>query len=174
MLRPKAVIVTTFPAIGGGSGSGFGRWRGTNARGLSYKRAVAAIVGFDKSNVRVQRNLSPSFRRDPYERIVRRVHDQRWNRDAIEHVNRRSAVVVIVDAGETAIVRRHLVIKLAQAPDAAQAADIEVSGKQPRLLQHAAAKVLCEEIGSVDVGCGDRAAEAMLRPIKTAPTTPFP
>jgi thymidylate synthase ThyX len=37
-------------------------------------------------------------------------------------------------------------------------------------VQHAAAKVLCEEIGSVDVGCGDRAAEAMLRPIKTAPT----
>jgi hypothetical protein len=30
--------------------------------------------------------------------------------------------------------------------------------------------VLCDEIGSVDAGCGDRAAEAFLRPVKTAPT----
>jgi thymidylate synthase ThyX len=37
-------------------------------------------------------------------------------------------------------------------------------------VQHSAAKVLCDEIGSVDVGCGERAVEAFLRPVKTAPT----
>jgi thymidylate synthase ThyX len=37
-------------------------------------------------------------------------------------------------------------------------------------VQHSAAQVLCEEIGSVDAGCGDRAAEAFLRSVKTAPT----
>jgi thymidylate synthase ThyX len=37
-------------------------------------------------------------------------------------------------------------------------------------VQHSAAQVLCEEIGSVDPACGDRAAEHLLRPIKTAPT----
>jgi thymidylate synthase ThyX len=37
-------------------------------------------------------------------------------------------------------------------------------------VQHTAAQVLCEEIGSVDAACGDRAAEAFLRPVKTAPT----
>jgi thymidylate synthase ThyX len=37
-------------------------------------------------------------------------------------------------------------------------------------VQHSAAQVLCDEIGSVDAGCGDRAAEAFLRPVKTAPT----
>jgi thymidylate synthase ThyX len=37
-------------------------------------------------------------------------------------------------------------------------------------VQHGAAQVLCEEIGSVDAGCGERAAEALLRPVKTAPT----
>jgi thymidylate synthase ThyX len=37
-------------------------------------------------------------------------------------------------------------------------------------VQHSAAQVLCEEIASVDPTCGERAAEALLRPIKTAPT----
>jgi thymidylate synthase ThyX len=37
-------------------------------------------------------------------------------------------------------------------------------------VQHAAAQVLCEEISSVDSICGKRAIEALLRPIKTAPT----
>jgi thymidylate synthase ThyX len=37
-------------------------------------------------------------------------------------------------------------------------------------VQHSAAKVLCEEIGSVDANCGDRLTEALLRPVKTAPT----
>jgi thymidylate synthase ThyX len=37
-------------------------------------------------------------------------------------------------------------------------------------VQHSAAQVLCDEIGSVDAGCGERAVEAFLRPVKTAPT----
>ena len=37
-------------------------------------------------------------------------------------------------------------------------------------VQHSAAQVLCDEIGSVDEACGDRAVEALLRPVKTAPT----
>jgi thymidylate synthase ThyX len=37
-------------------------------------------------------------------------------------------------------------------------------------VQHGAAQVLCDEIASVDGGCGERAAEALLRPVKTAPT----
>jgi thymidylate synthase ThyX len=37
-------------------------------------------------------------------------------------------------------------------------------------VQHSAATVLCAEIGSVDPGCGERAQDALLRPVKTAPT----
>jgi thymidylate synthase ThyX len=37
-------------------------------------------------------------------------------------------------------------------------------------VQHSAAQVLCDEIGSVDPGCGERATEALMRPVKTAPT----
>jgi thymidylate synthase ThyX len=35
---------------------------------------------------------------------------------------------------------------------------------------HAAAQVLCEEVASVDSECGARVTEAMLRPVKAAPT----
>ncbi len=37
-------------------------------------------------------------------------------------------------------------------------------------VQHSAAQVLCDEIGSVDEACGCRAVESLLRPVKTAPT----
>ena len=37
-------------------------------------------------------------------------------------------------------------------------------------VQHSAAQVLCEEIGSVDAAWGERLAETLLRPVKTAPT----
>jgi thymidylate synthase ThyX len=37
-------------------------------------------------------------------------------------------------------------------------------------VQHSAAEALCNEIGSVDEVCRDRAVEALLRPVKTAPT----
>jgi thymidylate synthase ThyX len=37
-------------------------------------------------------------------------------------------------------------------------------------VQHSAAQVLCDEIGSVDAGCGERVTEALMRPVKTAPT----
>lgn len=37
-------------------------------------------------------------------------------------------------------------------------------------VQHGAAQVLCEEIGSVDAAFGERAAEMLMRPVKTAPT----
>ena len=37
-------------------------------------------------------------------------------------------------------------------------------------VQQSAARVLCEEIGSVDAVCGERVSDALLRPVKTAPT----
>jgi thymidylate synthase ThyX len=37
-------------------------------------------------------------------------------------------------------------------------------------VQRSAAEVLCEEIGSVDAVCGGRVSDALLRPVKTAPT----
>jgi thymidylate synthase ThyX len=37
-------------------------------------------------------------------------------------------------------------------------------------VQHSAAQVLCSEIASLDEACGGRAVEALLRPVKTAPT----
>jgi thymidylate synthase ThyX len=51
------------------------------------------------------------------------------------------------------------------------AAKLRAAATQPAWnVQHAAAEVLCEEIASVDGSLGERAAEALLRPVKTAPT----
>jgi thymidylate synthase ThyX len=51
------------------------------------------------------------------------------------------------------------------------AGKLRVAATEPAWnVQHASAQVLCDEIRSVDSGCGERAAEALLRPIKTAPT----
>jgi thymidylate synthase ThyX len=37
-------------------------------------------------------------------------------------------------------------------------------------VQHSEARVLCEEVASVNATCGERVAEHLLRPVKTAPT----
>jgi thymidylate synthase ThyX len=37
-------------------------------------------------------------------------------------------------------------------------------------VQHGEARVICEEVGSVDTTCGERVEQMMLRPVKTAPT----
>ena len=48
---------------------------------------------------------------------------------------------------------------------------LRVAASEPAWnVQHSAAQVLCEEIASVDAGIGERAAEALMRPVKTAPT----
>src|SRR5438270_2840629 len=50
-------------------------------------------------------------------------------------------------------------------------AKLRIAATEPAWnVQHSAAQVLCDEIGSVDEICGDRAVEALLRPVKTAPT----
>jgi thymidylate synthase ThyX len=51
------------------------------------------------------------------------------------------------------------------------AAKLRAAATEPAWnVQHSAAQVLCEEIGSVDATCGERAVESLLRPVKTAPT----
>jgi thymidylate synthase ThyX len=48
---------------------------------------------------------------------------------------------------------------------------LRIAAAEPAWNVHqSAAEVLCEEIASVDAACGERAAEALLRPVKTAPT----
>jgi thymidylate synthase ThyX len=48
---------------------------------------------------------------------------------------------------------------------------LRVAASEPAWnVQQSANEVLCEEIASVDAECGERAHEALLRPVKTAPT----
>src|SRR5271163_1455750 len=112
---------------------------GSQAGGLPDKRTVPAVCRLDEGDVRVRTKLLPGLGRDANERIIRSVQDQSGHCDLPHHVRRRGAVIIIVDAGEAAIVGGYFVIEFAQAPNAAQAAGVEVFGKQSRLLHHAAA-----------------------------------
>ena len=69
-----------------------------------YKCAVTAIIRLDEGNILVRRNFLPRLRCDSDERIIRRVQDQRWNGDLVDYMRRRSAVIVILDVSEAAIV----------------------------------------------------------------------
>jgi thymidylate synthase ThyX len=48
---------------------------------------------------------------------------------------------------------------------------LKVAAAEPAWnVQHAAGRVLCAEVGSVDETCGERVSETLLRPVKAAPT----
>src|ERR1700679_2456035 len=130
VLSPIPVVATVLAILH--SGAGF--------RGLAYEGAVPAVDCLDESNVRVRINLLTRLGRDANEGIVCRGYNNRRPRDPIAYVRRRSAIVIVVYAGEAAVERCNPVIEFAEAADAAQAAEIEVAGEKSRFLCHAAAK----------------------------------
>src|ERR1700689_1212693 len=97
------------------------------------KRAMAAVFSLDVSNVVIRKKRLPRFRQNTHERIVGRVDNQRGPRDATDHVGSGGSGVIIVSAGEAAIVRRHAIVKLPQSFYSAQTRSIEVAGKQTHL-----------------------------------------
>ena len=99
------------------------------AVGLAEERTVPAIFGFYESDVGVGEDFFPRLGQDADEGIVGSVQYQGGDRDAVDHVSRRRASVVINCPRESAIVRSHYVIEIAQAGEAAQAGDVEMSRK---------------------------------------------
>src|SRR5580658_4582806 len=114
MLRPITVItaITLVPHPS------------TRSERLPHKSTMPAIRGLEETNIRVRKNLPPRLRRDANERVIRGVQHQSGDGDLFEPMRRRGAVIVIVDARESAIVSRHLVIKLPQALEATQPARV--------------------------------------------------
>ena len=148
---------------------------------------MPTIACLNKGDVRVRRNLPSRLRCNADERIIRRIQHQCRHRDSIDYVRSRSAVIVIVDAREAAIVSRYLVIKLTQTSDAMQPANVEVWAEKTRFLKHPATKcpqeicfvdsvrwlVQCvrrrREINRGTTGCDRANAEALAIP--TPPPT---
>lgn len=127
----------------------------------SDKCAMAAIGGLDESDVRISRELLPRFGGDFYKGIICGVQDERGHGDSLDDVSSGGAVIVVVDSLESAIESSHLIVKLAQAADAAQAGRIEMSGKKTGFLEHAAAKspqkvLLVNAVGGFMQGVGRR------------------
>ncbi len=74
-------------------------------------------------------------------RIVGGLQNERGHGDAVYHIRRRGACVVIIGALKSAVESGDLVIKFAQALHAAQPGRIECRGKQPSLFTQPAAQV---------------------------------
>jgi hypothetical protein len=97
---------------------------------FTNKGAVATILNFNVSNVRIGEQMLAGLRQNANEGIVDRVDYQRRSRDAVDDIRRGGASIIIICPGETAIVSRDAVIEFTQGPDTAEARGIEVTGKQ--------------------------------------------
>src|ERR1700757_3983861 len=96
------------------------------AVGRGQERAMAAVRCLDESEIGIGGDLPTGFRNEMDERIVGGVQDEPGNRDAIHGIGGGGARVVVHGALKAAVVGGDLVVEVAQAPQAAQAAGVEV------------------------------------------------
>ena len=75
---------------------------------------MAAILGFDESDIGIGKNLLPRFRKNADEGIIGRVQNQRRNGNAVHNVGGGRASVIIRCALKAAIVGGDLVVEIAQ------------------------------------------------------------
>src|ERR1700683_1597433 len=97
------------------------------------KGAMAAVLGFDVSNLGVGKKLLPRFRQNAHERIIGGMDNQLGPREVTDQVGSGSSGVIVIRAGEAAVVSGHSIIKLSQRFYSAQTRSIEVSGEQTHL-----------------------------------------
>src|SRR5205085_5833718 len=91
---------------------------------------MAAIFGFEEGNVRIGQDFLPRLGKDADKRVVGRVQNEGGDGDAIYHVRRSGALVIIHCAGKAAVVSGNLVIKFAKSGHTAQTRSLEYLGKQ--------------------------------------------
>src|ERR1700674_1463999 len=93
---------------------------------------MAAVFGFEEGNIRIGQNFLSRLRKDADKRVVGRVQNESGDGDAIHHVRRSGARVIINCASKAAVVSCNLVIKFAQSGHTAQTRSLEYFGKQSR------------------------------------------
>ena len=100
---------------------------------------MAAVLGFDESDVRVGGDGGAGGVDQANERIVAGVEDERGNGDAVEHAGGGGAVVVVVRGPEAGVERGDAVVEFAQGVDAGRALRIEDVRKEHGLAAEAIA-----------------------------------
>src|SRR5215467_2682460 len=103
------------------------------AIGLAHECAMTAVASFDVADVQIGGDALKCLRLHPNERIIRGMNDQGWHGDAVHHVGGRSALIIIICACETAVMRSHAIIEQSKTRHAAQPLYIEVVRKNLRL-----------------------------------------
>src|SRR5207245_470213 len=82
---------------------------------------MAAVFGFEESDIRIRKDFLPSLGKDANKGVIGRVQNEGGHGDAIYNIRCRGSGIVINCAGKTAIVSGNLVIKFAKSGNAAEA-----------------------------------------------------
>src|SRR5579863_3018501 len=102
------------------------------AVGFADEGTMASIFAFMKGDIRIGQNRLPGLRENPNEGIVGGVENQRWNRNAFEHVGGGRARIIIRRPVEAGIVGGYLVIEITEAGNAPHTRKIKLSWEQAR------------------------------------------
>src|SRR6202011_225411 len=97
---------------------------------------MSAIFGFEEPDVAIAQNLLAGRGENSDKRIVGGMQNESRHGNAIQNMGGGGAVIIIVGACESAVVRRDSVVKIAQACDAAQPRSVKDPGKQTSLGTH--------------------------------------
>src|SRR5271168_717150 len=97
---------------------------------LADESTVAAVRGFDVSNVPVGKQRLTGRRQNADEVIIARVDYQRGPCNPVDHVGRGRPVVIVVGPGETAIVGGYTIVEASKSFNSTQARAIEAARKQ--------------------------------------------
>src|SRR5579863_3082382 len=120
---------------------------------------MAAVIGFDESDVRVGKNFGPRGRRDANEGIVGGVKNEGRDSDLIYNVGGCSAGIVVGGAGESRVVGGDFIVEVTQGANPTKTTHIKLAGEQAGLGTQAAAElqnevVLVNAIGRFVQGVG--------------------
>lgn len=86
---------------------------------------MAAVFGFEESDIRIRKDFLPSLGKDANKGVIGRVQNEGGHGDAIYNIRCRGSGIVINCAGKTAIVSGNLVIKFAKSGHAAEARSLK-------------------------------------------------
>src|SRR5438270_8841224 len=102
---------------------------------------MPSILRLMKRDMGIRRDFLPRFRQNAYERIVRRMQNQRWHGNFVDDSRCRRTLIVVLRSCKATVIGGYFVIELAQCPHTLPALDVEVIRKELGLATQPLAKL---------------------------------
>ncbi len=96
---------------------------------LAYERAMATIAGLNVRNVGIRGDALQRLVLDADKRIICRMNNKGGYGDPVNHIRGGGALIIVLGARESAVVRSYPVIEQSQGRHTAQPLYVEISGK---------------------------------------------